>query len=186
LPSGALPGPYSQRLNSPHRSIEEQSAWFISGKAPMRAMPRVRDLMTVDVPLTTLNTPVSDAARLMRATDRDSLIVFDLGRATGIVTERDIIRKITAEGRDPMRVHVGEIVSSPLVTIHPDRSAREAASLMLEKRIRHLPVVKENRLLGIITIQDFAKHMSKKGVKEGILESMVKHADQPLAVMQPE
>jgi CBS domain-containing protein len=148
-------------------------------------MPRVRDLMTVNVPLTTLNTPVSDAARLMRAADRDSLIVFDLGRATGIVTERDIIRKITAEGRDPMRVHVGEIVSSPLITIHPDRSAREAAALMLEKKIGHLPVVKENRLLGIITFQDFAKHVSRKGVKEEILESMGKNADQPLAVMQP-
>jgi CBS domain-containing protein len=148
-------------------------------------MPRVRDLMTVDVPLTTLNTPVSDAARLMRSTDRDSLIVFDLGRAIGIVTERDIIRKITAEGLDAMRVHVGEIVSSPLITIHPDKSAREAASLMLKNKIRHLPVVKENRLLGIITIQDFAKHMSKKGVKEGILESLAKDADQPLAMMQP-
>ena len=91
-------------------------------EAEVRAMPRVRDLMTVDVPLTTLNTPVSDAARLMRASDRDSLIVFDLGRAMGIVTERDIIRKITAEGRDAMRVHVADIVSSPLVTIHPDQT----------------------------------------------------------------
>ena len=147
-------------------------------------MPRVRDLMTVDVPLTTLNTPVSDAARLMRASDRDSLIVFDLGRAMGIVTERDIIRKITAEGRDAMRVHVADIVSSPLVTIHPDQSAREAATLMLEKKIRHLPVVKNNRLLGIITLQDFAKHMSKKSVKDEILESMGKNADQPLAALQ--
>ena len=148
-------------------------------------MPRVRDLMTVDVPLTTLNTPVSDAARLMRATDRDSLIVFDLGRAIGIVTERDIIRKITAEGLDAMRVHVAEIVSSPLITIHPDRPAREAAALMIDKKIRHLPVVKENRLLGIITLQDFAKHMSKKSVKDEIIESMGKDSDQPLAMMQP-
>ena len=148
-------------------------------------MPRVRDLMTVDVPLTTLNTPVSDAARLMRAADRDSLIVFDLGRAIGIVTERDIIRKITAEGLDAMRVHVAQIVSSPLITIHPDRPAREAAALMLEKKIRHLPVVKENRLLGIITLQDFAKHMSKKSVKNEIIGSMGKDSDQPLAVMQP-
>jgi CBS domain-containing protein len=147
-------------------------------------MPRVRDLMTVDVPLTTLNTPVSDAARLMRAADRDSLIVFDLGRAIGIVTERDIIRKITAEGLDAMRVHVAQIVSSPLITIHPDRSAREAAALMLQKKIRHLPVVKENRLLGIITLQDFAKHMIKKSVKDEILESMGKDVDQPLALMQ--
>jgi CBS domain-containing protein len=148
-------------------------------------MPRVRDLMTVDVPLTTLNTPVSDAARVMRASDSDSLIVFDLGRAIGIVTERDIIRKITAEGRDPMRVHVSEIVSSPLITIHPDKSARDAAVLMLAKKIRHLPVVKENRLLGIITLQDFAKHMSRKSVTEEILESVGKDGDQPLAVMQP-
>jgi CBS domain-containing protein len=148
-------------------------------------MPRVRDLMTVDVPLTTLNTPVSDAARLMRAVDRDCLIVFDLGRAIGIVTERDIIRKITAEGLDAMRVHVSQIVSSPLITIHPDRPAREAAALMLEKKIRHLPVVKENRLLGIITLQDFVKQMSKKSVKDEILEPMGKDADQPLAVVPP-
>jgi len=148
-------------------------------------MPRVRDLMTVDVPLTTLNTPVSDAARLMRTSDKDSLIVFDLGRAMGIVTERDIIRKITAEGQDAVRVHVAQIVSSPLVTIHPDKPAREAAKLMLEHKIRHLPVVKEGRLIGMITLADFAKHMSKKGVKDGILESMGKDADQPLAMMQP-
>ena len=148
-------------------------------------MPRVRDLMTVDVPLTTLNTPVSDAARLMRAADRDSLIVFDLGRAIGIVTERDIIRKITAEGLDAMRVHVAKIVSSPLITIHPDRPAREAAALMLAKKIRHLPVVKEDRLLGIITLQDFAKNMSKEGVKDETLGSMGEHVDEPLATMRP-
>jgi CBS domain-containing protein len=148
-------------------------------------MPRVRDLMTVDVPLTTLNTPVSDAARVMRSSDKDSLIVFDLGRAIGIVTERDIIRKITAEGLDAMRVHVSEIVSSPLITIDPDKSARQAARLMLERKIRHLPVVKEGRLIGMITLADFAKHMSKKGVKDEIVESMGKNADQPLAMMQP-
>jgi CBS domain-containing protein len=146
-------------------------------------MPRVRDLMTVDVPLTTLNTPVSDAARLMRATDRDSLVVFDLGRAIGIVTERDIIRKITADGKDAMKVHVADIVSTPLVTIHPDKSARDAAALMLEKKIRHLPVVKEGRLLGMITLQDFAKHMSKKSVKDEILESMGKDAEESIAVV---
>ncbi len=147
-------------------------------------MPRVRDLMTVDAPLTTLNTPVSDAARLMRAADRDSLIVFDLGRATGIVTERDIIRKITAEGLDAMHVHVADIVSSPLITIHPDKPARDAAALMVEKKIRHLPVVKENRLLGMITLQDFARHISRKGIKEEILESMGRDGDQPIALLQ--
>jgi len=140
--------------------------------------------MTVEVPLTTLDTPVSDAARLMRSANTDCLIVFDLGRASGIVTERDIIRKVTAEGKDPMRVHVSEIVSSPLITIHPDKPAREAAALMLEKKIRHLPVVKENRLLGMIALQDFAKHVGKKGFKDEILESMGRNADQSVAMMQ--
>lgn len=139
--------------------------------------------MNVDVPLTTLNTPVSDAARLMRGADRDSLIVFDLGRAIGIVTERDIIRKITAEGLDAMRVHVSEIVSSPLITIHPDRPAKEAAALMILKKIRHLPVVKENRLLGIVTMADFVKYISKNSVKDEVLESRDKDADRPLAAM---
>jgi CBS domain-containing protein len=146
-------------------------------------MPRVRDLMNLDVPLTSLNTPVSDAARLMKSSDRDSLIVFDLSRAAGIVTERDIIRKVTAEGKDPMRMHVSDIVSSPLITIHPDSTAQEAASLMLEKKIRHLPVVKDNRLLGIITLQELAKHISKKSVKDEILESMGMDADGSFAVV---
>jgi CBS domain-containing protein len=141
--------------------------------------------MSVDVPLTTLNTPVSDAARLMRATDSDSLIIFDLGTATGIITERDIIRKVTAEGRDPMRVHVGEIVSSPLITIHPDKPIKEAAELMLKKRIRHLPVVKENRLLGIITFRDFAIQVSKKNSKNEVLGSRDDDdLNQSVAVMQ--
>jgi len=169
----------------PHVKIEISSVSFITGGEAFDPMLKVRDLMTADVPLTTLNTPVSDAARLMRAADRDSLIVFDLGRATGIVTERDIVRKITAEGRDAMRVHVAEIVSSPLVTIHPDKSAKAAAKLMLEKKVRHLPVVKDERLLGMITIQDFAKHMSKKSVGDEILESMGRDGDRELAVMQP-
>jgi CBS domain-containing protein len=139
--------------------------------------------MTLDVPPTSLNTPVSDAARLMKSHDKDSLIVFDLGRASGIVTERDIIRKVTAEGKDPMRMHVSDIISAPLVTIHPDSSAQEAASLMLERKIRHLPVVKDNRLLGIITLQDLAKQMSKKRGRDETLEPMAR--DGSLTAVQP-
>jgi CBS domain-containing protein len=147
-------------------------------------MARVRDIMSLDVPLTSLDTPVSDAARLMRSSDKDSLIVFDLSRAAGIVTERDIIRKVTAEGKDPMRMHVSDIVSSPLITIHPDSTTQEAASLMLEKKIRHLPVVKDNRLLGIITLQELAKQVSKKSARDEFLESMGKDADGSFAVVQ--
>ena len=177
---------FKHRFYTPHDTIEESSKRFITRAGDCEDMPRVRDLMTVDVPLTTLNTPVSDAARLMRAADRDSLIVFDLGRAMGIVTERDIIRKITAEGLDAMHVHVDQIVSTPLITIHPDKPAREAAKLMLEKKIRHLPVVKENRLLGIITLQDFAKHVGRKGAKESVPELVSEDAEASVATIRSE
>jgi len=145
-------------------------------------MPRVRSLMTIDVPLTTPNTPVSDAARLMAAAGRDSLVVFDLGKAVGIVTERDFITKVVAEGRDPFRVHVRDIVSAPLISISPERSAAEAAALMLEKKIRQLPVMKDDRLIGMITMEDFARHVSKKGVRDQILESMGRDAELTLPV----
>ena len=147
-------------------------------------MPRVRDLMTTDVPLTTLNTPVSDAARLMRSSNKDSLIVYDLGRPAGIVTERDFLRKVTAEGRDPLEVHVRDVVSSPLVTIAPSKSAKDAAALMIEKKIRHLPVVRNGILIGMITLEDFARHMTKKGLRTEILESMGKNAETELAMVQ--
>ena len=141
--------------------------------------------MNTDVPLTTLNTPVSDAARLMRASNKDSLIVYDLGRPAGIVTERDFLRKVTAEGKDPMRVHVGDVVSSPLITIAPSKSAKDAAVLMVEKKIRHLPVVRDGILIGMLTLEDFARHISKKrGIKTAILESMGKDAEREIAVMQ--
>jgi CBS domain-containing protein len=141
--------------------------------------------MNTDVPLTTLNTPVSDAARLMRASNKDSLIVYDLGRPAGIVTERDFLRKVTAEGKDPMRVHVGDVVSSPLITIAPSKSAKDAAALMIEKKIRHLPVVRDGILIGMLTLEDFARHISKKGIRTAILESMGKDAEHEIAMMQP-
>jgi CBS domain-containing protein len=148
-------------------------------------MPSVRDLMTVEVPFTTLNTPVTDAARLMRASNKDSLIVYDLGRPAGIVTERDFLRKVTAEGKNPLQVHVGDVVSSPLVTIAPSESAKTAAALMIEKGIRHLPVVRDGVLIGMLTLEDFAKHMSKKKrIRSEILESMDDGAEHELEIMQ--
>jgi len=145
-------------------------------------MPRVRSLMTIDVPLTTPNTPVSDAARLMVSSGGNSLVVFDLGMAVGIVTARDFA-KVLAEGRDPFRIHVSDIVSSPLVTISPERSAAEAAAMMLRRKIKQLPVMKDDRLIGMITMEDLARHMSKKAIRDEILESMGRNMDLTVPVI---
>lgn len=138
---------------------------------------RVRDLIGKTAgrsPLiATLNTPVSDVARMMRESDRDSVIVFDLDRAMGIVTERDLLTKVTAEGRDPMKVRVDDVISSPLITAHPSTSLEQAKALMVKKNIHHLPVVSkkgegddaddydddgdDGTLIGMVTFDDLCR-----------------------------
>jgi CBS domain-containing protein len=82
-------------------------------------------------------------------------------------------------------VHVGDVVSSPLITIAPSKSAKDAAALMVEKKIRHLPVVRDGILIGMLTLEDFARHISKKGTRTAILESVGKDAEHEIAMMQP-
>jgi CBS domain-containing protein len=67
---------------------------------------------------------------------------------------------------------VSDVMSSPLVTISPDASVKEAARKMVKHRIRRLPVLKEHKLMGIIVVSDFARHLGRKTLTEGILEAI--------------
>ncbi len=70
------------------------------------------------------------------------------GEITGIVTERDYLRRVTLEGRTDAETRVGEIMSSPLVVVTPETAIDECMAVMTDRRIRHLPVVEEGRLSG--------------------------------------
>ncbi len=118
---------------------------------------RVRDVMTPDVLVTSLQATAADAAKLMAAEDRGSIVVLDGGSPVGIVTERDLFKKVVAVGLLPKNVLVRDIMSSPLVSASPDQALRIAARLMSEKRIRRLPVVENERLVGILTAADLAR-----------------------------
>jgi CBS domain-containing protein len=118
-------------------------------------MTQVRDAMTPDVLTTTPDKSIVDAAKLMRAQGRGSIVVVDRERPVAIVTERDFLKKVVAEGLTPNSVTVRQVMSSPLVTVSPTTSLRDAAAVMTGKKIRRLPVVENGRLIGIITTSDF-------------------------------
>jgi CBS domain-containing protein len=113
----------------------------------------------------------------MRDEDAGAVPVVDNGRAVGIVTDRDIVVRVVAEGGQLNRP-VRDIVSSTLVSATPDMSTREAAELMSEHQIRRLPVVENDRLVGIVSIGDLAVKEGKDGrigdtlqhISEGVKE----------------
>jgi CBS domain-containing protein len=114
---------------------------------------------------------VFEAAKLMSQKEVGDLIVVDNEMPVGIVTERDFVRRVMARGKT-LDTKVSDVMSSPLVTISPDASVKEAARKMVKHRIRRLPVLKEHKLMGIIVVSDFARHLGRKTLTEGILEAI--------------
>jgi signal-transduction protein with cAMP-binding, CBS, and nucleotidyltransferase domain len=90
-----------------------------------------------------------------------SLLVTEGGEVTGIVTERDYLRRVTLEGRTH-EAPVREIMSSPLIVVTPESTVDECMALMTDRRIRHVPVVEEGKVVGLVSIGDLVKFKSKQ------------------------
>lgn len=114
----------------------------------------VRDIMVSPPVTASPDLSILEAARLMRARNIGSLIVQEGTRPVGILTERDLVGKMVAEGRDPGATRVRELMSSPLLTIPPDMDVFEAARAMARHHVRRLPVQSGAKLLGIVTERD--------------------------------
>jgi CBS domain-containing protein len=119
----------------------------------------IRDIMTPNPQTVSPQDSIQHAARIMRDQDTGVVPVVDNGRPVGVVTDRDIVVRAVAEDGKLNRP-IGEIVSGSMVAVSPDTSTREAAELMGEHQVRRLPVVEDDRLVGIVSIGDLA-------VKEG-------------------
>jgi CBS domain-containing protein len=137
----------------------------------------IREVMTPNPRSVSPNDSIQNAACIMRDEDAGAVPVVDNGRAIGIVTDRDIVVRVVAEGGQLNRP-VRDIVTSALVSASPDMSTREAAELMSEHQIRRLPVVENDRLVGIVSIGDLAVKEGKDGrigdtlqhISEGVKE----------------
>jgi CBS domain-containing protein len=135
-------------------------------------MQKLRDIMTPSPATVHVSDPVALAARLMRDEDVGSIPVMDEGTVAGIITDRDIAIKTVAGGSDPQTTAVGEHMSTHLVTGHPDMSLREAAELMGREQIRRLPVLEQNRLVGIVSLGDLALEQQGDDEVEEALEEI--------------
>jgi signal-transduction protein with cAMP-binding, CBS, and nucleotidyltransferase domain len=108
------------------------------------------------------STSVFEAVQQMVESNVGSLLVTDGGDIIGIVTERDYLRRVTLEGRTDKDTAVGEIMTSPLVVVTPETDIDESMAIMTDRRIRHLPVVEDGEVVGVISIGDVVKYKSKQ------------------------
>jgi len=119
----------------------------------------VKEIMTTDLKTVRPSDNVKEAACLMNESNIGCLIVVSgTGKIEGIVTERDILTDVVAEGKDSCSVTIGEIMSKDVVVISPDVSLEDAADVMTEKKIKKLPVVESGRLVGIVTATDLVAY----------------------------
>ncbi|MEM4378682.1 MAG: CBS domain-containing protein [Candidatus Nitrosotenuis sp.] len=116
----------------------------------------VSDVMKKSVISIDSSMTVQDAAKMMDDASIGAIVIIENGIAIGIITERDITRRIVAKGK-PLTTNVKDAMSSPLIVINPDDSVWEAAQLMKTRKIHRLPAVKDNRLVGIITTSDMVR-----------------------------
>jgi CBS domain-containing protein len=118
---------------------------------------KAEDVMTREVVTLDENVSAKKAAEIMAQEGVSAIIATSEGKAIGILTERDILKRIVAEDKDSRKTKVKEIMSRPLVTIEPSTDLEKAAQLMFEKKIKNLPVIHENRMVGLIGLQDICR-----------------------------
>ena len=123
----------------------------------MATVQKILDKKGVTVHSVEATNTVLEAARLMNERRVGALVVVRGDKVIGIFTERDILNRIVAQQRDPATTRVEEVMTTPVECVSPDASRAECRHIMREKRIRHLPVVENDRLVGIISIGDIVE-----------------------------
>jgi CBS domain-containing protein len=144
----------------------------------MMLMPAVKDIMTQEVVTIGSDKTVFEAAELMSTKGLGCVIVTVKAFPVGIITERDIVRRIVAK-RASLDVKVTEIMTKTLITVDPDTSLKEAARIMSTNKIRRLPVLKNNKLVGIVVASDFVRNIGKKTTTEEILDALGRYPAGP-------
>jgi CBS domain-containing protein len=127
----------------------------------------VRDAMTQDPRSIGASAAVVDAARLMREQDIGSLPITDDAKLVGMITDRDITLRVVADAADAKMTPVGDVCSRDPICVAPDNDLEEALQLMARHQVRRLPVVENDRLVGIVAQADIA--LSENETKTGEL-----------------
>ncbi len=107
---------------------------------------------------------VEDAVRAMRENGYGSIVVTRDGKPVGMLTERDVLYRVVAEGKDPKNTRIGEVMTTPLVTVTPDTKVSEAIAMMSKKGIRRLVVMSGEKIMGIISLITLVGDSTRRAV----------------------
>jgi CBS domain-containing protein len=133
-------------------------------------MAVIDDLMKTELVTAAADESVAHAAYSMARNGVGAVLVLEGGKLVGVLSERDVMARVVAEGRDPTATRVAEVATSELITADVGVSLRDCAALLQSHGIRHLPILKEGRPVGILSSRDFLAYVA------GGLERMVQHA----------
>jgi len=132
-------------------------------------MQTVKDVMTTAVVYLSSQTTLAEAARTMREQDIGDVVVADGPSLAGMVTDRDLVVRAVAEGKDPEATTVGEVMTRELVTVRPEDTIQQAALLMRDRAVRRLLVCDDDQgLVGVVSIGDLAERIDPDSVLGGI------------------
>ena len=156
----AADNPKVQQFTGQARDLVEEKTGLGGGTseaAPVRRPQSIREVMTAAPETVGTGTTLAEAAKRMRDIDVGAMVVVnEQGDVAGIVTDRDIAVRAVAEGQDPTKVKVGQVLSADLVTLAPTDTVGQAVKLMRDKAVRRLPVVEGGKPVGIVSIGDLA------------------------------
>jgi CBS domain-containing protein len=140
---------------------------------------KVSDVMSGRPFCVSPDTPVSEAAEVMEREDIGAIPVLDGEQLTGVITDRDIVIRAIAKGKDPRGMPVREIWTRDVITVTPDAKLSDAMKLMASHQVRRLPVVDdENRLVGVVAQADVALEANEKASGE-MVEEISKQPEGP-------
>lgn len=136
----------------------------------------IESVMT-SIPLETADVTnnIYDITEKMTLKNVGCIIITEKDRPVGIITERDIVRKVVSKNKDPKNTSAQEIMSHPLMTIAPETYLDQIARIMTKYRIRRLPVVRDNTLYGIVTSGDIARKMCENEPRDPVLMAMSRY-----------
>jgi CBS domain-containing protein len=140
---------------------------------------KVSEVMTGRPFCVSPDTPISEAAEVMEREDIGAIPVLEGDQLTGMITDRDIVIRAVAKGKDPRGMPVREVLTRDLVTVRPDENLSEAMKLMASYQVRRLPVVDDdNRLVGVVAQADVALEAKEKASGE-MVEEISRQPDGP-------
>ena len=118
---------------------------------------RVEDVMVKDVIKINEDVTIKEAAGLMNKYEIGCLIAVKKGKVSGILTERDLLKRVVAESKDASKLRVRDVMTSPLIVAETKMDLGEAVRLMFQRKIKKLPLVDDKRLVGLVSLTDIAR-----------------------------